>query len=162
VNGDGYDDVIVPAPWYDNPEQNEGRARVYHGFCDGDDLDGDLRCDGLLDCDDSDSDIWATPGEVVDVAFTGQTMLTWAEPPEPGATSVLYDTLRSADATDFSAAACIDTNGADAETADADEPAAGSAFFYLVRAENDCPAGDGSLGTTSEGVERLGPDCSML
>jgi len=159
VNGDGYDDVIVPAAYYDNPEDDEGRVRVYHGFCDGDDLDGDLRCDGLLDCDDTDPTIWATPGEVVDVAFVSKTMLTWAEPPEPGATSVRYDTLRSADATDFSAATCIDTNGADTGTVDADEPAEGSVYFYLVRAESDCPTGDGSLGTTADGVERVGPAC---
>ncbi|MDY6839469.1 MAG: integrin alpha, partial [Thermodesulfobacteriota bacterium] len=31
VNGDGYSDVIVGAGWYDNGENNEGRAFVYHG-----------------------------------------------------------------------------------------------------------------------------------
>ena len=31
VNGDGYGDVIVGAPWYDNGEFDEGRAFVYHG-----------------------------------------------------------------------------------------------------------------------------------
>ncbi|MCB9165329.1 MAG: FG-GAP repeat protein [Flavobacteriales bacterium] len=31
VNGDGYDDVIVGAPNYDNGETNEGRAYVYYG-----------------------------------------------------------------------------------------------------------------------------------
>jgi len=31
VNGDGYSDVIIGAPWYDNGENNEGRAYVYYG-----------------------------------------------------------------------------------------------------------------------------------
>jgi hypothetical protein len=32
VKGDGYSDVIVGAPFYDNGENSEGRAFVYHGF----------------------------------------------------------------------------------------------------------------------------------
>ena len=34
VNGDGYADVIVGAP-YDNGQTDEGRAFVYHGSADG-------------------------------------------------------------------------------------------------------------------------------
>ncbi len=35
VNGDGYSDVIVGAPYYDNGEGNEGRAFVYYGSAAG-------------------------------------------------------------------------------------------------------------------------------
>ncbi|MBN1140151.1 MAG: FG-GAP repeat protein [Anaerolineae bacterium] len=35
VNGDGYGDVIVGAPFYDNGELNEGQAAVYHGSVGG-------------------------------------------------------------------------------------------------------------------------------
>src|SRR5262249_31359115 len=35
VNGDGYDDVIVGAFYYDNGQTNEGRAFVYHGSASG-------------------------------------------------------------------------------------------------------------------------------
>ncbi|MCD4812853.1 integrin alpha, partial [bacterium] len=35
VNGDGYSDVIVGAPFYDNGETNEGRVFVYHGSTSG-------------------------------------------------------------------------------------------------------------------------------
>ena len=35
VNGDGYADVIVGAPLYDNGQSNEGRAYVYHGSASG-------------------------------------------------------------------------------------------------------------------------------
>jgi hypothetical protein len=35
VNGDGYSDVVVGAPWYDNGENQEGRALVYGGSAGG-------------------------------------------------------------------------------------------------------------------------------
>ncbi|MEW5986820.1 MAG: VCBS repeat-containing protein [Chloroflexota bacterium] len=35
VNGDGYDDVIVGAYYYDNGEEDEGRAFVYYGSAEG-------------------------------------------------------------------------------------------------------------------------------
>ena len=35
VNGDGYSDVIVGAPYYNNGESDEGRAFVYHGSSSG-------------------------------------------------------------------------------------------------------------------------------
>jgi hypothetical protein len=31
VNNDGYDDVLVGAPWYSNGEDYEGRAYLYYG-----------------------------------------------------------------------------------------------------------------------------------
>ncbi|MBW1816935.1 MAG: FG-GAP repeat protein, partial [Deltaproteobacteria bacterium] len=35
VNGDGYDDVIVGAAWFDTGESEEGRAFIYHGSATG-------------------------------------------------------------------------------------------------------------------------------
>ncbi len=35
VNGDGYSDVIISAPYYDNVEGNEGRAFLYYGSSSG-------------------------------------------------------------------------------------------------------------------------------
>jgi hypothetical protein len=35
VNGDGYSDVIVGAPYFDNGQTNEGRAFVFHGSATG-------------------------------------------------------------------------------------------------------------------------------
>jgi len=35
VNGDGYSDVIIGAPFYDNGQADEGRAFVYHGSATG-------------------------------------------------------------------------------------------------------------------------------
>ena len=35
VNGDGYDDIIIAAPYYDNGQSNEGQVFVYHGSTSG-------------------------------------------------------------------------------------------------------------------------------
>ncbi|QQR88205.1 MAG: FG-GAP repeat protein [Flavobacteriales bacterium] len=35
VNGDGYSDIIVGAPYFDNGESNEGRVLVFHGSATG-------------------------------------------------------------------------------------------------------------------------------
>jgi hypothetical protein len=35
VNGDGFDDVLVGAPWYDNGETSEGRVFVFYGSASG-------------------------------------------------------------------------------------------------------------------------------
>jgi len=35
VNGDGYSDIIIGAPYYDNGQTNEGRAYVYYGSSSG-------------------------------------------------------------------------------------------------------------------------------
>jgi hypothetical protein len=46
VNGDGYSDVIVGAPPYDNGETNEGRVYVYHGSVTGIDTSPDRTAEG--------------------------------------------------------------------------------------------------------------------
>lgn len=35
VNGDGFSDVIVGSPWFDNGQANEGKAFVFHGSANG-------------------------------------------------------------------------------------------------------------------------------
>ena len=49
--------------------------------------------------------------------------------------------------------------GGDTTTTAAAVPASGAVDFYLVRAVNDCPGGDGSLGRSSQGAERAGATC---
>ena len=86
--------------------------------------------------------------------------LAWAPPEDIGATSCVYDTLRSLDPSDFTASTCVESDdGSDTVATDATEPAAGAAFYYLVRAQNACPSGDGPLGHDSSGGERAGRSC---
>jgi hypothetical protein len=52
VNGDGYDDVILGAPFYDNDNgqsRREGRALVYHGSASGLSTTADWTADGDQD-----------------------------------------------------------------------------------------------------------------
>ena len=131
--------------------------------CTGFDGDKDGFCTGAptFDCDDTRSDIWATPGEVPDLVLENASALSWSAPPEPGGDAPVYDTLRSSDPSDFQiGAACVEPDdGTDLTATDTDEPATGAVFHYLVRAENDCPNGEGTLGQDSDGIERLGIAC---
>jgi hypothetical protein len=117
------------------------------------------------DCDDANGQVWAVPGEATDFVFSadGET-LGWVCPSEPGgaAAAVRYDTLCSADPSDFvTDARCVESDdGADTAATDPFVPVVGTAFYYVIRAENDCPGGQGSLGLSSEGQQRAGRDCS--
>ena len=125
------------------------------------DVDGSL--DGS-DCAPGDSTLWGTPGEVLNVqlqhdAPSGETTLDWDPPAEPGATNVFYDVLRSDDPEDFTTpATCTESNDADTTATDSATPAAGSGWYFLVRCENGCPAGLGTLGMRYDG-ERTGLVC---
>jgi len=120
-------------------------------------LDGDPLGD-LCDCDFADGDVWRTPGEVPDLvvfgdSLTGFTGLSWGPPGEPGATGVVYDTLRSDQPFDFiGPALCLESDdGMDLVSEDwAPPPPEGCAVYYVVRAKNACPTGGtGPIGSDS-------------
>jgi hypothetical protein len=60
VNGDGYDDVIVGAPYYDGGQEYEGKAFVYHGSAIGLSFEADWTAEGNLE--------WALFGFAVSTA----------------------------------------------------------------------------------------------
>ena len=92
--------------------------------------------------------------------FTDAVTFAWSAPAAPGATTILYDVLRSTTPTDFvTAATCIATASAATSLTEATTPLVGQAFFYLVRADDTCPSGQGSLGTSSGGTARTGRSC---
>jgi len=112
------------------------------------------------DCNDSDPTVWGTPSEVQGDQFTDAATFAWSAPAAPGATTILYDVLRSTTPTDFvTAATCVATGSAATSLTDASTPLVGQAFFYLVRADDTCPSGQGSLGTSSAGTARSGRSC---
>ncbi|MGH9870810.1 MAG: putative metal-binding motif-containing protein [Candidatus Polarisedimenticolia bacterium] len=128
------------------------------------DFDGDglTPCQG--DCHDRDASAWEEPSPVVlDMVFdggTGVTTLDWSPPALPGGTSVIYDVLRTGSPFDLAAASCDESDEGDTlmvEPASAPVP---FLTFYLVRAQNACPAAaTGGLGYASDGAGRVGPRC---
>ena len=68
-----------------------------------------------------------------------------------------FDLLRATSASGFGSAICIEIDGPDLEAVDAQNPSLGGIYYYLVRAGNGCD--EGSLGTTSAGVARVGTTC---
>jgi hypothetical protein len=116
----------------------------------------------VLDCDDADDQVWREPAEVSSLVFTNGQTLEWNAPVPLGgaAGSVRYDVIRSGDPSDFAAAgSCVESDdGTDRVAVDVQPPSAGQIFFYLVRADNDCAFGEGSLGT-GNGGPRTGRAC---
>ena len=91
----------------------------------------------------------------------GGTDLDWTPPTDLGGVAVAYDTIRSDDPSDFvTTAVCVESDdGTDTSSFDAATPGVGAANYYLIRAENQCPSGQGSLGNSSDGTPRTGRTC---
>jgi hypothetical protein len=130
-----------------------------------DDGDGDGHAVCGEDCDDGNGTIWARPGEVRalmldhDSSYVGTT-LSWTAPEAPGATSLRYDTISAVRPDGFVDGICVESDdGTDTEALSRETPLPGEALYFLVRAENDCPDGQGSLGIGPDGGERPGRDC---
>jgi hypothetical protein len=150
------DDQVV---WYEDSDGD--------GF--GDNASTEVACfqpsgfvaDGT-DCDDRNPNIWGTPGEVPVLVLEpdGQTV-SWSPPIDQGGSTLVYDTLRTSDPADFDlGAVCVESDdGTDTMAVDSDPVPAGVTYYYLVRAENACPAGEGSLGNDSDGASRSGRTC---
>jgi hypothetical protein len=79
--------------------------------------------------------------------------LNWIGLSGTGMGDLVYDVLHSSTPSFESGSLCIESDGADTTAIDSTDLATGEIAFYLVRPENSC--GLGSLGTTSEGVERV-------
>jgi hypothetical protein len=166
---------------------DDGRAATFPGasqVCDGfnndcndvnwplltgtNELDGDgdtfTGCTG--DCNDANGAVWATPGEARFLLMSHDklnnlTSVSWSAPTVPGATSLLYDTVRSNTGSNFvTGATCVETNnGPNTVSVDSVNPAPGAYFAYLIRAENACPSGQGPLGNASNGTPRTARTC---
>jgi hypothetical protein len=139
-------------------------GRYALGLRDDADQDGVMVCQG--DCDDTNPQVWATPGEVPSLTLApapsggASTQLTWTPPGVTGSSAPLaYDLLRAPAPDASSSAICLVTDSSATLAADAEVPPVDTAFFYLVRARNACPSGVGSLGADSSGTPRLAPDC---
>jgi N-acetylneuraminic acid mutarotase len=112
------------------------------------------------DCSDGNGAAWSVPSEARDLVLLDSASLEWSPPLAPGGTALVYDVLRSTIPSDFmDAAACIASDSIATTAFDASVPPEGSAYFYLVRAANDCPGGESPTGTDSEGQPIAGRSC---
>jgi hypothetical protein len=150
-------------PGIANPFQENFDGDALGDACDPDDDNDGLDDSG--DCAPLDSALWSAPGEAFDVqlahdATQGITSLTWTAPLDPGAAVVWYDVLRSDTPAGFAAAGiCVESDdGTDTSATDAEMPGE-TGLYFLVRGENACPGGMGSVGTDSNGVDREAVAC---
>ena len=127
------------------------------------DADGDHFV-GCEDCVEGDEAIWGTPSDVLNlrVAKLGTVaQLTWDEPAAPGASRPEYELIRTPNPQDFvDSAVCL--SGFDPTARQYNDALVPQGLLaYLVRAINDCPdgAGEGSVGTDSDGAARIVRDC---
>jgi N-acetylneuraminic acid mutarotase len=112
------------------------------------------------DCNDFDGASWGLPSEVTDLGLLDNVTLSWSPPAVSGGVGLSYDLLRSGSASDFvDATACVASDAETFQAVDPETPPLGGMFAYLVRAQNRCPGGEGSLGTDSNGVPRTGRPC---
>lgn len=132
---------------------------IVAGFGPDSDQDG---AEDASDCAPLEPHAWALPGEADGLAFSfdGHT-LTWLPPVQPGAVSMTYDLLRSADPAGFSLASeCVEAgDGSDTVAVDETSPPPDGAFFYLVGVRNPCSPPEAWLGTDSTGRPHLGRAC---
>lgn len=132
--------------------------------CDGFDIDGDLR--GSCDCNDANAQAWATPSEPQNLLIfptQGFHAITWSADGGGAFGYTVYQVVRSSNAADFvTGAVCVPMNLPDEhypQTSAEDTPVPDGAFFYLARARNECPSGEGSWGSSSSGVPRVVRTC---
>jgi hypothetical protein len=156
VDGDGYGDTGGPIPaTCTGADCDDANAHCTADCTDG---DTDGYCDPH-DCAAADDQLWSTPGEVRELTWPDDTTLAWGTPDHPGCVTPIYDSIRSAEASDFTTGAtCLESDdGSNTWAIEPDSPATGSAWFYLVRAENGC--GLGPAGWDSDGGTRSARDC---
>ena len=134
--------------------------------CPGNDADGDGVHSCENDCDDANGLVWATPGEARNLWITktdtgGSILLGWDPPANTGGTAWTYDLLRSENPGEFfNVASCLLCAVPLAPAcADGTNPGVSGVFYYLVRAHNACPSGDGIITIDSNGTPRGGRSC---
>ncbi len=142
--------------------------------CEDPDCCGETACDDGIDvdndgvascdCNDNDALVWGVPDEALGLELSHSpasgTLISWKPPAFPGAAILRYDVIRSDSGSDFAfGVSCLVSDDPSTSLSEFEDPPSGTAFHYLVRAENDCPEGNGSLGQSSDDEPRAGRDC---
>ncbi len=152
-DGDTIEDGLDNCVYVANLDQLDSDGDLIGDVCDPD-IDGD-GVDNGLDIDPNNGDLWSTPtdAEGFSAGISGDSF-SWTAPSDPGATTYVYDVLRSSIASDFSGATCLESNITGTSVTDSDTPA--PALYYLVRVENSAGS---NMGTDSFSIDRTGATC---
>lgn len=119
----------------------------------------DADADGIgnaCDCAPSDASETGRLGPSSSLRFDSSVDLAWEPPTDSGGGALVFDLLRSADPTDFSLSACIETDSVAPNATDPATPPPGTLFAYLTRAQGDC---GGNLGADTAENRRVGSAC---
>jgi subtilisin family serine protease len=129
-----------------------GRIDALETFTKDGDEDG---VGNLLDCMPMDDSAWSLPQPVTDLALakSGGIAFAWTAP-VAGADVESFDLVRSASASNFSSATCVESGITSSSASDPSPPA--GAQFYLVRGSNACGE---QMGPASGGNPRTAPAC---
>ena len=96
------------------------------------------------------------PGEVLGLRFSDHQTLHWDPEKSVGDYNLYRDSLSNLSGGGYGL--CVQLELPDETTTDSDTPPSGDSYFYLVTAENRLDE-EGTKGSTSSGVERLGNFC---
>ena len=73
---------------------------------------------------------------------------------------VAYDVIRTVNPFNFvSQGICVESDSPDEQSVDSTDPPAYVVLFYLSRATNNCPIGNGPVGERSDGTPRTARSC---
>jgi subtilisin family serine protease len=147
----------IPGSQIPNPVYGYGRIDALAAITGDADGDG---ADNMTDCAPVNGNVWRAPGPAGDLVVARNNLTTglfWSAPAGAGTGVVRYDVLRAGRPDDFSSPTCLARDTLATVSHDPEPP--GAAFYYLVRAKNECGE---SLGTTSDGTPRAGGTCAAL
>jgi hypothetical protein len=158
----------VAVPTFDPADQDCDQVPDVNDNCAGAsnpqqaDSDQDGRGD-LCDCDPADAGVFAIPPEVTNVNFLADKQtLSWDTVTSSSGPDTFFELLTGtaslpAPVGSEPADSCVDSTIQGPSFPILDVPPPGGTSWYLVRAKNPC--GTGTLGTRSDGSERVDPTC---